>query len=357
MRVLVTGNEGYIGSVLCSLLVGAGHDVFGLDSGLFRDCATGPLPSVPTLRRDIRDVEAADFTRSDAVIHLAALSNDPLGDIDSDVTFAINHAAAVRVSECARRAGVRRFVFASSCSVYGAAGDRFLDESSPLDPLTPYAASKVQAERDIRALEAPGFRPVIMRPGTVYGSSARLRFDLVVNNLVAWATATGQVRLKSRGTAWRPLVHVADLARAFMMASSVSEDRLGPRVFNVGETSENYRIRTVAEMVCTGVEGSEIVVAPDAFHDERSYRVSCDRLESSFPEFRLKRNVASGIREIRALVHGLGLGPSDFEGPSYQRRAHIMRLREQGAVDDTFRRVTDPGSPDGQTLAPVAISR
>lgn len=347
MRVLVTGNEGYVGSVLCRLLLGGGFDVAGMDSGLFHGCLTGTPAAVPTLRRDIRDAVPADFDGADAVIHLAALSNDLLGDIDESLTHEINHHGAVRVAECAKRAGVRRFVMASSCSVYGAAGDRFLDESSATGPLTPYALSKARAESGVLALAGTGFRPVVLRPGTVYGASARIRFDLVVNNLVAWAATTGEVRLKSLGTAWRPVVHVEDLARFLILAATAPADRLEPSVFNVGRTDENFRVLDLAEAVSGAIEGSRVVFEPSAFADERSYRVDGGRLARCFPEFRFSHGIEDGIREVLALVGGLGLGPDDFEGPAYLRSAYLLRLRELGEVDGTFRRCQGNGAAVG----------
>ncbi len=341
MRVLVTGHEGYVGSVLGRILLDQGHDVTGIDSGLFHDCLTGTPTAITGIQRDIRDVEVADFDGVDAVIHLAALSNDLLGDIDEAVTYQINHEGALRVAECAKSAGVKRFVTASSCSVYGAAGDDFLDECSATRPLTPYAESKIRAERDVGALADANFQPVILRPGTVYGASARVRFDLVINNLVAWAATTGEVRLKSLGTAWRPLVHVEDLARFAASCASAPVDQLGPRVFNVGRTEENFRVLSLAEAVCTAVEGSRVVFESDAFADERSYRVDCKRLFDYFPEFKFHHCVTDGIVEMLDLIRKLNLKSDDFEGPYYLRSSYLIKLREDGVVDDTFRRISD----------------
>lgn len=347
MRLIVTGNEGYIGSVLCGLLQDQGHAVSGIDSGLFHDCVTGTPPRVETLARDIRDVEPADFAGADGVIHLAALSNDLMGDIDERVTDAINHQGALRVAECAKRAGVPRFVMTSSCSVYGAAGDDFLNEESAAGPLTAYAVSKVRAEADILPLADDGFRPVVLRPGTVYGASARVRFDLVLNNLVAWAATTGEARLKSSGTAWRPLVHVEDLARFLILAATASAEKLGPAVFNVGRTDENFRILALAEAVCATLPGSKLIFEPDAFQDERSYRVDCSRLTNLFPEFRFRHRVADGIPEVLALVRRLGLGPGEFEGAPYLRSGYLIELRGKGLVDDAFRMIPGAGAPGG----------
>ncbi|MDX1484221.1 MAG: SDR family oxidoreductase [Alphaproteobacteria bacterium] len=337
MRLIVTGSEGYIGSVLCRVLLEAGHDVRGIDSGLFHDCLTGTPPPVKTLDRDIRDLEAADLADADAVIHLAALSNDLLGDIDEGVTREINHHGAVRVAECAKRAGVPRFVMASSCSVYGAAGDDFLNEDSATGPLTPYAESKIGAELDVLPLADAAFRPVVLRPGTVYGASARVRFDLVVNNLVAWAVTSGEVLLKSLGTAWRPLIHVEDLARFFFLAATVPTDRLGPSVFNVGRTDENFRILDLAERISAAVAGSRLTFQPGACKDERSYRVDCSRLVDHFPEFRFLHGVSDGIPEVQSLVRDLKLSPDDFEGAGYLRSSHLLALRDSDALDETFR--------------------
>ena len=266
MRVLVTGSGGYIGAVLCPVLVGAGHEVVGLDSGLLDGCDFGGGPAeVPTLRVDLRDVAAEHLEGFEAVVHLAALSNDPLGELDPERTYDINHRASVRLAALARAAGVRRFLFSSSCSLYGAADpEQLLDESAPFNPVTAYGRSKVLVERDVAALAADGFSPVFLRNATVYGASPRLRADLVVNNLVGHAVTSGRVLVMSDGTPWRPLVHVEDVAATFAHLLTAPVERIHGRAFNVGRTEENYRVRDVASIVRDLVPGSEVSYADGA---------------------------------------------------------------------------------------------
>ena len=261
MRVLLTGHEGYIGTVLVPLLWAVGDEVVGLDSGLFRECSLGAVRPVPTIRKDIRDVEARDLDGVDAVIHLAGLSNDPLGDLNPTLTYEINHEATVRLAELTKRAGIRRFLYASTCSVYGAAGDDLLDESSPFNPVTPYAHSKVRSEQDLRRLADRSFSPVYLRAATAYGASPLLRFDLAVNNLVAWAATTGQVYLKSLGTSWRPFVHIEDIAQAYIVLLRAPDELVHNQAFNIGQTDENYRISQVAELVRDHVPDTTIEFA------------------------------------------------------------------------------------------------
>lgn len=337
MRVLVTGNEGYIGSILVPMLQAAGHEVTGLDSGLFRDCALTAFPEVPTLRLDLREVEAADLEGLDAVIHLAGLSNDPLGDLDPELTFAINHRAAVRLAELAKAAGVRRFLYASSCSVYGAAGETPVDERAPLRPLTPYAESKALAEAGIRPLADERFTPVYLRAATAYGISPFLRFDLALNNLVAWAHTTGRVYLKSDGRSLRPFVHVEDIARAYVALLHAPRARVHNRVFNVGRSEENYRIRDLADIVREVVPGTRIELAPDASPDRRSYAVSCDRLARTVPDYRPTWTARAGIEEVYRTLRATTLTADQFEGPRYNRIAFIRRLLGEGRIDASLR--------------------
>ena len=336
-KVLVTGHEGYIGPILTPLLRAAGHEVVGLDSGLFRECSIWPLPSVPTMRKDIRDLVAGDLAGFDAVIHLAALSNDPLGDLNPSLTYEINHLATVRLAVLARAASVGRFLYASTCSVYGAAGDAFLDEGSPFNPVTPYAESKMRSEQDLARLADDRFSPVFLRAATAYGASPLLRFDLVVNNLVAWAAATGLVLLKSLGTSWRPLVHVEDIARAYLALLQAPRAVVHNQAFNVGRTGENYRISDVAELVRQSVPGTRVEFADNAEADLRNYRVSCDRLAREVPSWQPRWTVANGAREVYQAIRDSGLSSQDFEGPRYSRIAYIRQLIGEGRLDADLR--------------------
>ena len=338
MRVLLTGNEGYIGTILIPWLWARNHDVIGLDSGLFRECTLrSAMRPVPTIRKDIRDVELGDLDGIDAVIHLAGLSNDPLGNLNPRLTFEINHEAAVRLAELAKRAGVGRFLYASTCSVYGAAGDDMLDESSAFNPVTPYAESKARSEIDLQRLADRTFCPVYLRAATAYGVSPLLRFDLAVNNLVAWAATTGRVFLKSLGTSWRPLVHIEDIALAYITLLHAPEEKVHNQAFNIGRTEENYRINDVAEIVRQGVPNTRIEFAPDASPDLRNYRVSCDRIARELPEYRTHWTVAHGVEEVYQAIADTGLSSDHFEGPRYNRIAYLKQLLAQGRVGDDLR--------------------
>jgi nucleoside-diphosphate-sugar epimerase len=339
MRVLVTGHDGYIGAVLTPLLRDEGHDVVGLDTRYYRDSGLGEdPPPIPLIERDVRDVRRADLTGFDAVIHLAALSNDPVGDLNPECTYAINHRASVDLARLAKEAGVQRFLFASSCSVYGASSpDDVLDEEAPFAPVTPYAESKVSVEHDLREMADDEFSPTFLRNATAYGVSPRLRGDVVVNNLVGWAVATGKVVLKSDGTPWRPLVHVEDICRAFGAILIAPRESIHAQAFNVGREGENYRIRAVAELVQRAVPGSELSFAEGVGPDPRCYRVDFSKIARMVPAFRPVWNVERGIAQLRDAFVAAGLTRDDIEGSRYSRLRSILRLLEEGRIDSSLR--------------------
>jgi nucleoside-diphosphate-sugar epimerase len=329
---------------MVDVLARAGHDVVGLDTFLFETCGFGPERlKVPSMRGDVRDVEIADLSGFDAVIHLAALSNDPLGNLNPQVTYDINHLASVRLAWLAREAGVKRFLFASSCSLYGvAANDGLLTEEADFNPVTPYGESKVLVERDVSRLATHSFSPVFLRNATAYGVSPRLRVDLVVNSLVGYAVTTGEIFIQSDGTPWRPLVHVEDISAAFLAALEAPRDLVHNRAFNVGRTQENYQIRDIAEMVCEVVPGSRVTYAPDGAPDPRCYRVNCDELAWTLPAFRPRWTVRQGVRELYDAYKANSLTYEAFTGAQsrYLRIQHLGRLLGGGLLDNNLRWTT-----------------
>jgi nucleoside-diphosphate-sugar epimerase len=338
MRILVTGHKGYIGAVMVPMLLGAGHEVVGLDSDLFRECTFCPgIHDVPEIPVDVRDVQREHLAGFDAVVHLAALSNDPLSDLNPAITYEINHLASVRLATLAREVGVSRFLYSSSCSSYGKAGDDLVDESGELRPITAYAISKVRVEHDVAKLANDRFSPTFLRNATAYGVSPRLRFDLVLNNLMAWAYAEGRVHIKSDGTPWRPIVHIEDISRAFLAALQAPRGAVHNQAFNVGQTEENYQIRDLAEIVREVVPGSRVEYAADGGPDPRCYRVEFGKIHRLLPDFKPRWNARRGAEELYAAYRQVGLVIGDCEGTRFKRIEHLKSLMASGRVDATLR--------------------
>jgi nucleoside-diphosphate-sugar epimerase len=339
MRVLVTGHKGYIGSALTPLLREAGHEVIGLDSGWFEsDSRLKPARGhVPSLSKDVRDVIESDLAGFDAVMHLAGLCNDPLGDMNAEWTFEINHLATVRLARMAREQGVSRFIFSSTCSVYGASGDVLLSEDSAPRPITPYAESKVRTEDDLSRLAGPGFAPVHLRNATAYGVSSALRADLVLNNLVGWAYTTGRIMIMSDGTPWRPLVHIEDIARAFISVLHAPVETVSDQVFNVGRTADNYQVRDLADIVGETVPGCQVEYAPGGGPDPRCYRVNCDKLQQAAPEFQPQWDARKGAQELYAAMRSVGMTHDYFVSSKFMRIKRIKELIDSGQMQGALR--------------------
>ena len=339
MKIVVTGHHGFIGSALVPVLVEAGHDVVGIDTFYYEGCDLVPDEAeVTSVACDVRDLTAEHFRGADAVVHLAALSNDPLGALSPALTHEINCEGTLHTARCAREAGVGRFVFSSSCSMYGAASDDAVAEDAPLKPLTAYAESKVRAEEGLRELATEGFSPILMRNATAYGVSPRLRLDLVVNNLTAWAFTTGKVRILSDGTPWRPLVHIGDIARATLRFLDAPVDVVHAQAFNVGADRENYQVRDLASLVEAAVEGCEIEYAGEGEPDARSYRVDFGKLARTFPDLELEWTAERGVAELVEAFRSADLDLDTFLGDRYIRLKRLERLLAEGVLDGQLRR-------------------
>lgn len=337
MKVLVTGHQGYLGTVMVPILQAAGHDVTGLDSGFFADCVLGPTPADPPgLTVDLREVTVEHLSGFDAVVHLAALSNDPLGALAPQITFDINHHASVRLARLAKDAGVRRFLYASTCSVYGSAGQDLVTEEAPLRPLTPYAESKVRVEDDVAAIADDSFTPVFLRNATAFGFSPRLRADIVLNNLVGHAVLTGVVRVLSDGTPWRPLVHARDIAAAFLTALESPADKVHCEAFNVGTESNNLTVAEIAQAVVDVVPDAKLLITGESGADPRSYRVDFSKFRSALG-YEATWSIPAGAAELYDEYVAAALTADDFAN-KFTRLPHLEALRNSGLLDESLRR-------------------
>lgn len=340
MRVLITGTEGYLGCLLAPTLIEDGHDVVGLDTGYYRAgwLCPGHLADSPdrvqplTMIRDIRDVTVADLRGFDAIVHMAELSNDPIGDLIGDVTFEVNHRGSVRLAECAKDAGVSRFVYMSSCSVYGIA-DGTVDETSPINPLTPYAKCKALVERDLTAMADDDFSPTFLRNATAFGVSPRMRFDIVLNNLAGLAWTEHRIAMTSDGTPWRPLVHALDIAQAIRCALNADRQTVHSLVVNVGSDENNRTVRDIAEIVSTEFPGCDLAFGPPS-SDNRSYRVAFGKIRDVFSDFHASWDIAAGAAQLHRVFDSIAMDDDTFQGRGHTRLKQIEYLLKTGQVDD-----------------------
>lgn len=336
-RVLITGYRGYVGSVMAPLFKEAGHQVVGIDVDFYEGCDLTPVPAIDGTRGDIRDITADDLRGFDAVVHLAALSNDPIGNLNASWTDEINRDGTRQLAEAARRAGVRRFLFASSCIMYGLSDGGMVDETSPLNPQTTYARSKVDAERDLQALAADDFSPVLLRNGTMYGVSPRMRFDTVLNSLTGWAVTTGKITIMGDGEPWRPVVNVRDVSRAFLEVLSAPIEVIHAQAFNVGADHLNVQVRDLAMAVKLAVPEAEVEILAQADADQRTYRTSFAKFGRAFPGFRFERDVQAGAAELADALRGLGLTFDEFTSDRFTRLKRLDRLIAEDRLDETLR--------------------
>jgi nucleoside-diphosphate-sugar epimerase len=359
MRVLVAGDRGYIGGVLVPFLRNAGHEVDGLDVGLYEGCdfRGGPEPIGDRKPRDMRDVRPEELRGYDAVVCLAALSNDPLGHLNRDATYSVNLDGTIRLAEAAKAAGIERFAFASSCSLYGAAGSDAVGEDAEMFPVTPYGETKALAEEELSKLAGDDFSPTYLRNATAYGASPRLRLDIVVNNLTGIAMTSGEVRLESDGTPWRPLVHIEDISRAFLAVLTAPRQLVHDEAFNVGRDEDNVQVRTIAEMVSDAVPGSTLTIAEGAGPDLRNYKVDFSKLNATFPDLKLEWTVRAGVEEMARAYAEHGLTLEEFHSAYFVRLRRLQQLLSKGLVDDQLRRRTDEQFPGPAELAELGGSQ